>query len=140
MGTIQYRSCTSSDIDQVLKFWETATHGGSTNTREAILIFLELHPDLFILAWDADLLVGTVIGAWDGWRASIARLAIHEEYRRRGIARELVARAERLLISKGTRRVYANVFNDSQVAFEFWRSVGFTPNTIVEPYAKDLSP
>ncbi len=138
MSNIQYRACTKDDVDTVLKFWDSATHGGSINTREAIFIFLDLHPDLLLLAWDGDRLVGSVIGAWDGWRASLARLAVRDEYRRRGIARELVERAERLLIAKGARRVYANVLNDSPEAFDFWRSVGFTPNDVVEPYAKNI--
>jgi ribosomal protein S18 acetylase RimI-like enzyme len=140
MSNIQYRACTTDDIDTVLELWDAATHRGSTNTREAILTFLGLHPDLLLLAWDGDRLVGSVIGAWDGWRASFARLAVHDEYRRRGIGRELVERAERLLIAKGARRVHANVLNDSPDAFDFWRSVGFTPNDVVEPYAKNIGP
>ncbi len=140
MSTIRYSTCTPDDIDIVLEFWNSATHGGSTNTREAVLTFLELHPELFVLAWDDDVLVGTVLGAWDGWRASFARLAVHDEYRRRGIGRELIERSEKLLISKGARRVYAAVLKDSPEAFDFWRSVGFTLNNVVEPFAKDLKP
>ena len=140
MNTIQYRACTTADIDRVREFWNSALHGGSTNTREAIRVFLDLHPDLFILAWDDGLLVGTVIGGWDGWRANFARLAVHYDYRRRGIARELVERAERLLISKGARRVYVNILADSPEGFDFWRSVGFTPNVVIEAYAKNIGP
>ena len=140
MSTIRYRACNPDDIDDVLEFWDSATHAGSTNTREAILTFLDLHPDLFILAWDGGLLVGTVIGGWDGWRGNFARLAVHDDYRRRSIGRELVERAERLLISKGARRIYANILVDSEEGFDFWRSVGYTPNDVIEPYAKNLEP
>ena len=63
MSNIQYRACAIDDIDTVLKFWDSATHGGSINTREAILTFLDLHPDLLLLAWDGDRLVGSVVGA-----------------------------------------------------------------------------
>ena len=66
--------------------------------------------------------------------------SVHDEYRRRGIGHELVERAERLLIAKGARRVHANVLNDSPDAFDFWRSVGFTPNDVVEPYARNIGP
>lgn len=98
MSTIRYSTCTPDDIDIVLEFWNSATHGGSTNTREAIHTFLGLDAELFILAWNDDVLVGTVLGAWDGWRANFARLAVHNGYRRLGIGRELVERAEKLLV------------------------------------------
>ena len=133
-----YRTCTPNDIDTVLAFWNTATVGGSTNTREAIETFLNFDTELFITVWDDNTLVGTVIGAWDGWRAHFARLSVNPKYRRRGIGRELVSRAEKLLIQRGAKRVYADILNDSPGAIEFWQSVGFTPNDVIEPYAKNL--
>ncbi|MBC8453270.1 MAG: GNAT family N-acetyltransferase [Chloroflexi bacterium] len=138
MQNLTYRTCTTSDIDKILEFWGTATLGGSTNNREAIQIFLDHDAELFITVWDADVLVGTVIAAWDGWRAHFARLSVKPEYRRRGIARELVDRAEKLLVKRGAKRVYADILNDSPGAIDFWRSVGFTPNDVVEPFAKNL--
>ena len=129
MSNIQYRACTTDDIDAVLEFWRTATLGGSTNNAE-----------LFFTVWDGNVLVGTVIAAWDGWRAHFARLSVKPEYRRQRIARELVERAEKLLTDRGAKRVYADILKDSPEAFDFWRSVGFTPNDVVEPYAKNIGP
>jgi ribosomal protein S18 acetylase RimI-like enzyme len=138
MKNLLYRNCTTNDIDAILAFWNTATLGGSTNTREAIEIFLNHDAELFITVWDAEALVGTVMAAWDGWRAHFARLSVNPEYRRNGIGRELVKRAEKLLIARGAKRVYADILNTSSGAIEFWQSVGFTPNDVVEPYAKSL--
>lgn len=47
-----------------------------------------------MLAWDGGRLVGTIMAGWDGWRASMARLAIDPQYRRIGLARALVERIE----------------------------------------------
>ena len=138
MSNLQYRTCSPEDIDAVLAFWNTATLGGSTNTREAIETFLDHDAELFITVWDGDALIGTVMGAWDGWRAHFARLAVNPEYRRRGIARALVDRAEQLLRKRGAKRVYADILKDSPEAFDFWRTLGFTPNDVVAPYAKNL--
>ncbi len=68
------------------------------------------------------------------------RLAVHDQYRRLGIGRELVERAEKLLVQRGAKRAYANVLTDSPEGFDFWRSVGYTPNKMVEPYSKNLEP
>jgi len=129
VSNIQYRACTTDDIDAVLEFWRTATLGGSTNNAE-----------LFFAVWDGNVLVGTVLAAWDGWRAHFARLSVKPECRRQRIARELVERAEKLLIDRGAKRVYADILKDSPEAFDFWRSAGFTPNDVVEPYAKNIGP
>ncbi len=138
MSNIQYRACTTDDIDAVLEFWSFATLGGSTNNAKTIQIFLDHDAELFITVWDGNVLVGTVIAAWDGWRAHFARLSVKPKYRRQGIARQLVERAETLLTGKGAKRVYADILKDSPEAFDFWRSVGFTPNDVVEPYAKNI--
>jgi len=73
------------------------------------------------------------MGAWDGWRAHCARLAVNPEYRRRGIARELVDRAEQLLRRRGAKRVYADILKDGPEAFAFWRALGFAPNRVGRP-------
>ena len=138
MSNLNYRTCSPDDIDTVLAFWNTVTLGGSTNTREAIKTYLDHDAELFITVWDGDVLIGTVMGAWDGWRAHFNRLTVNPEYRRRGIARELVIRAEQLLRKRGAKRVYAAILTDSPEAFDFWRAMGFTPNDVVAPYAKNL--
>lgn len=138
MSNLEFRTCTPDDIDAVMAFWNTATLGGSTNTREAIEIYLDHDAELFVTAWDGDALIGTVMGAWDGWRAHFNRLAVNPEYRRRGIAKELVIRVEQLLRKRGAKRVYAAILKDSPEAFDFWRAMGFTPNDVIEPYAKNL--
>jgi ribosomal protein S18 acetylase RimI-like enzyme len=68
----------------------------------------------------------------------MARLAVTPEYRRNGIASTLVTMVEERLASKGARRVYAASLIESDEAGRFWRSVGYTENSGVDPLAKDL--
>ena len=138
MNNLQYRTCSPEDIDAVLAFSNTATLGGSTNIREAIETFLDHDAELFITVWDGDALIGTTMGAWDGWRAHFTRLAVNPDYRKRGIARELVSRAEQLLLKRGAKRVDADILTESPGAFDFWRAMCFTPNVVLAPYAKNL--
>jgi ribosomal protein S18 acetylase RimI-like enzyme len=62
---------------------------------------------LLVVAEADGTLVATVIGAWDGWRGNIYRLAVLPAYRRRGIARAPVAEADRMLRQMGARRISA---------------------------------
>ncbi len=58
-----------------------------------------------------------------GWRSY--RLAVAPTERGRGVARALVAAAERQLQAKGARRVTALVRHDDTVANCFWEEVGY---------------
>ena len=136
--SIEYRSCRESDIPAVLELWSDSTVGGSTNTTEALLTRLARDADLFILAFDGPRIIATLMGGWDGWRATMARLAVRPEYRRNGIARTLVGMVEERLILKGARRIYAASLIESDQAGRFWRSVGYTENSVVDPLAKTL--
>ncbi len=137
---ISYRACRPQDIDRVLELWKIGAPGGSTNNAAALETRLIRDRELFLLAWEGDALVGTLIGAWDGWRANMYRLAVHPDYRRRGIATELIRRVEELLLRLGATRVYALALNDSPEAGSFWSALGYAPNSDIDPLAKNLRP
>jgi ribosomal protein S18 acetylase RimI-like enzyme len=69
--------------------------------------------------------IGSVIAGWDGWRGGIYRLAVLPEWRRRGIATELVRRAEAHLRERGAVRIAAIVMTGETNAEAFWASVGY---------------
>lgn len=85
-------------------------------------------------------IVGSVIGGWDGWRGNIYRLAVAPEYRRRGIARRLVAAISSELFAKGATRLSALVEHEHQWAMDFWDSVsdlGYTRDPKFARYVVD---
>ena len=64
---------------------------------------------ILLVATNDDRIIGSVIGGWDGWRGNIYRLAVTPEYRRRGIARRLVAEISSALFARGAERLSALV-------------------------------
>ena len=46
--------------------------------------------DSLLLAEAGGRIVGSLIVAWDGWRGSFYRLAVHPDWRRRGVATALI--------------------------------------------------
>jgi hypothetical protein len=82
-GGLRLRPCRPADAAAVLALWKRAEAIPSvTDNIAAVRRRLRREPQLFLLAWDGPQLVGSIIGGWDGWRASIARLAIAPAYRR----------------------------------------------------------
>ncbi len=136
---IELRPCRVQDIAAVLALWEgAATSGSVTDHPEAIRKRLERDADLFLLAWDGDRLVGSLIGGWDGWRGNMYRLAVAPDYRRRGIARKLVGAVERRLRLLGAERITALVTKHEEPAKAFWRSVDYVDDAEMGRYAKNI--
>ena len=86
-------------------------------------------PAALLVAESAGKVVGAVIAAWDGWRGNIYRLAVDDEYRRRGIGLKLMHAAEDYLRSCDVGRVTALVAYDDEAAGSFWDAAGYPQDT-----------
>ena len=82
--------------------------------------------------------VGSLIGAWDGWRGSLYRLATHPAWRRQGVATALVREVEARMRSLGAERAPIRVFHGEPGAIEFWTALGYEPEPDESIYAKNL--
>ncbi|MEJ7716836.1 MAG: GNAT family N-acetyltransferase [Thermoleophilaceae bacterium] len=104
MNEVTIRDGAPADFPSLLELWRIAGSVPTpTDTSESLAALLAFDPDALIVADDAGgVVVGSVIVAWDGWRGSFYRLAVHPDARRRGLARELVRRGEeRLTATRG---------------------------------------
>ena len=109
-GEIIFRRCLEEDIESVLELWRDADATASvTDTSYDLRRTLNSGVSSVLVAQSGGRIVGSIIGTFDGWRGNIYRLAVHPEYRRRGIARRLVSEAEAWLRDKGAKRVTALV-------------------------------
>ena len=140
MGSnVRLRRCERSDLDEVLDLWRRAgIVPRPTDHVEALETRLAFDDGLFLIADDGGPVVGSLIGAWDGWRGGLYRLAVDPEYRRRGIATALVREVERRMRELGATRVPIRVFHEEAGAVEFWTSVGYSADPAEAIYVKDL--
>ena len=116
------------DLDAVPALWRAAG-AQPTVTDDAVAIALLRDADpgaLLVAKLDAEL-VGTLIAAWDGWRGSFYRLAVHPDRRRLGIATRLLRSGEERLRGLGAARLTAIVAEDEEdIAGAFWEAAGYT--------------
>jgi ribosomal protein S18 acetylase RimI-like enzyme len=83
-------------------------------------------------------LIGSVFGVFDGWRANLYRLAVHPSYRRRGVARALVAEVEGRLLQQGAKRLSAIVEGDHPWATAFWQAAGYATDPRIRRYTRTV--
>ena len=136
---VRFRPCRVKDVAEVIRFWnEFGAAHSLKDESAAVRRRLKRDRRLFVLAWDGVRLVGTIMAGWDGWRASMARLAVDPQYRRIGLARALVERVERELRSLGARRIGAIVLKNNRGGRAFWSSAGYELDREDVRYVKNL--
>jgi ribosomal protein S18 acetylase RimI-like enzyme len=125
-GSLSIRACRLEDIDAVLELWRQAdaTPGVTDNADDLRRAVAESRASVLV-AEAGGQIVGSAIGTFDGWRGNIYRLAVHPDYRRRGVARALVAEVETRLARQGAKRITALVEKDHPIAMTFWEAVGY---------------
>ena len=132
------RPCRPDEGPALLDLWHHADASPSpTDTPEQVDQVIQDPAASVLVAVDNDLLVGSIIGGWDGWRGNLYRLAVLPSYRRRGVARALVAAAEERLAERGARRVSALVEHDHPWAVGFWNSL-YEPDPRMIRYIKKV--
>ena len=133
------RDCTPEDAQSVLELWRQADATPSvTDTVDDIRRALTHGPAHFLLAEADGRLVGSIIGTFDGWRGNIYRLAVHPHYRRRGIARALVAKVEQRLARHGAKRITALAEKAHPWATGFWQAVGYGADSRIVRHVRSL--
>jgi ribosomal protein S18 acetylase RimI-like enzyme len=124
---------TSADAAAILSLWSAAEiPAGVSDTPDGLAALLRTDSGALLIAVSEDRVVGSLIAAWDGWRGSFYRLAVHPDRRREGIGSALLREGERRLGERGALRLTAIVADDEPLAPDFWRAAGYEqqPNRV----------
>jgi len=121
------RTASVSDADDLLDLWHHAAEndGRPTDTRAAVVALIEHDPAALIVAEHDGELIGSVIAGWDGWRNHLYRLAVHPDWRRRGVASALLDAAETRFAQLGGTRADAMVLAGNDLGQRIWRARGY---------------
>jgi ribosomal protein S18 acetylase RimI-like enzyme len=127
-------------VPAVLALWETSRSSISVteDTADAVLALIAQPGALLLLAFSGDLLVGTLVVGWDGWRGNMYRLAVRSDFRRRGLASQLVEAGHAHLRSIGAGRVTALVGHDEEAAGGLWRAAGYDLDRHIGRFVRNL--
>ncbi len=107
---IQIRNLRPEDYKDIIRIWtECGLHVKlkGRDSKAHILAEIETNPDYLIGACVDDKLIGVVVGSYDGRRGCVNRLAVVKDYRKHGVAQELISVCEERLKASGALVIYA---------------------------------
>jgi ribosomal protein S18 acetylase RimI-like enzyme len=136
---LQIRPLTTNDYDQIMQLYNKSglhirPHG--RESEQAINKQIKANPEFLIGAFEESQLVGAVIASSDGRKGWINRLAVDPEFRRRGIARALVAEAEKILRKNGINVFCALVMDSNMASKGLFRKLGYEELEDVKYFSK----
>ena len=147
---ITTRLVTIEDYDKIFALWNSTEQSKRAlnpvdDSREGIARYLKRNPTTCFLALskdgsgDAPEVVGVILTGHDGRRGIIHHMCVHPSFRRQGIARMLVQKAEEALKAEGINKIFGLVFKDNETANAFWEKQGYTLRTNLNYRNKSLN-
>jgi ribosomal protein S18 acetylase RimI-like enzyme len=118
----------STDMDEVIELWRAVFPNAPTHNNPAsdIRSKLKIQPELFFVAVDDGNLVGTAMSGFDGHRGWIYYVAVHPDYRRRGIGSALMKKVEAALTELGCPKLNLQIRADNAQVQSFYESLGYS--------------
>mgnify|MGYP000946077544 FL=1 len=123
------REMVEEDYDQVYQLWLSCAGMGLNDlddSKEGIARFLQRNPQTCLVAVENQMIIGAILVGSDGRRAYIYHTAVHPNYRRRGIARQLVETVLTVLDELKIHKVALVVFKRNTEGNRFWEKLGFS--------------
>jgi ribosomal protein S18 acetylase RimI-like enzyme len=116
-----------SDEGAVIALWTNVFAYPAPHNAPARVIRhkLAVQPDLFLVALLDGVLVGTVMGGYDGHRGWIYSLAVSPEVRQRGIGTALIKHIEQELAGKGCPKINLQVLASNAATVAFYKKLGY---------------
>jgi ribosomal protein S18 acetylase RimI-like enzyme len=142
---VPIRPVTPADADAVVALWRVVfpEYGDPLHPQRSpsasVARKLAFGDGLFWLAERGGALVGTAMAGYDGHRGWLYSVGVRPDARGGGIARRLVAEAERALAARGCPKVNLQVLATNEAAQAFWRRIGYAQDRVVS-FGKRLAP
>ena len=138
------RTITIDDYEAVFELWNHTEQSRRAlnpidDSREGIGRYLQRNPNTCFAAVSEGKIVGVILSGHDGRRGIIHHLCVHPDFRRMGMARQLVTSAEAALRKEGIQKIFGLVFKDNDAANNFWESQGYTLRTNLNYRNKSLN-
>lgn len=140
VDTVTIRAYTDGDREQVVRLWETCgltvpwNKPGNDIDRK-----LTVQKELFLVAEDAEGIIGSAMAGYDGHRGSVFYLGVLPSHQKAGVGRMLMERIERDLTEMGCPKINLMIRSTNLGVQAFYEAIGYEKADVVV-YGKRLIP
>jgi len=128
---------TDSDLDQILSIETSSFNSHDAYCLEDFRSWFMRNPDLFLVAEIDGRIAGYGISRILADKADLASLAIHPEYRRRGVGSAMLEETVRRVKAYGIPQITLEVRKTNEDGFRFWKKMGFVPTGELPGFYED---
>jgi N-acetylglutamate synthase len=137
---MELRPMAIEDYENVYCLWRN-THGvglSEADEKHKINNFLERNPGLCFVYEDNNEIIGTILCGNDGRRGYIHHLAVREDYRSKGLGKQLVQRCLSGLKQLDILKCHLFVFVNNEIGRGFWTGTGWKQREDILIYSKNI--
>ncbi len=126
------RAFQPEDEEAVIALWKRCELvRPSDDPKKDIQRKLKVRPDLFLVGLLESKIIASVMAGYEGHRGWLNYVAVDPKYQRRGLARKIMAEAERLLREAGCPKINLQVRSSNRAAMEFYRRAGYATDDVI---------
>ncbi len=126
---INIRPMAEEDYEKVYGLWKTIKGFGirsMDDSKEGVTRFIRRNPSTSMVAETKGQIVGAILCGHDGRRGCFYHVCVREDYRKRGIGKNMAVKAMRALQEEQINKVCLIAFKKNEIGNSFWKSVGWT--------------
>ena len=128
----------ASDYDEALALWNSCEGVRANESPDEFARILTRNPGLCSVIRRGKELAAAVLACHDGRRGYLYHLGVHPDFRRQGLATQLVNRCQAELARLGIRRCTIFLIRGNADGEAFWRGSGWRERVDLVAFAKDL--
>src|SRR5581483_7843198 len=128
---IKIRAFRPNDEKDVIQLWkECGLVFPQNDPRKDIRRKLKVQADLFLVAVYGKIMIGTVVGGYEGHRGWINYLAVSPNFQRKGVGRSLMGEIEKLLKKVGCPKINLQVRESNKTVMRFYEKSGYVQDKV----------
>ncbi len=122
----------ATDIDAVIELWHLCELTRAWNhPAKDIARKVAMGDSLFLVGVEGNEVAGTAMAGYEGHRGWVNYLAVHPNYQRSGLARQLMDEAERRLTALGCPKINLQIRATNLEAIGFYENIGYSTDDVV---------